>query len=179
MLWHLAHLISSRVLDGLLIQPDWTPMDVQEGHLRFKRLWRAVDEVKSPTFAYDGFRLSVHKMLAANTSLFWHPHNWPVAVAVLGLDPYAVHFGVNGPKKVSTVVTGGHAFLYAMTKPELWHAIQPMGNVLTIMLQGPPWEKWQAPIEDAFTTPPTLTQWRAAQLYQKIWALFERVEHDQ
>lgn len=137
---------AERALVHMLYSPEaWNSLDVSYEPPRVERLWKDWK---------DGHRIYLHRIHPCDTALF-HPHPWPSAVKVLsGQYEMGIGYGKGQerpPVAALTVLTAGAT--YAMTDPNGWHWVRPIGGPsLSLMVTGPKWERW-APRPD-FTLHP-------------------------
>jgi hypothetical protein len=113
----------------------WQSLDVDYHPPRVERLWTRWGE----------YRIYLHRIhpCAQGEALF-HPHPWPSAMRVLeGEYEMAVGFGsgMQEPPVAALIVSQGD-FRYAMTHPDSWHYVRPLGNPsLSVMVTGRPWTR--------------------------------------
>jgi hypothetical protein len=91
------------------------------------------------------YRVFLHRIhpCGPGEALF-HPHPWPSAMRVLdGEYEMAVGFGPGmGEPPVAALMVARGDFRYAMTHPDAWHYVRPLGApTLSVMVTGKPWER--------------------------------------
>lgn len=118
----------------------WRSLDIDYHPPRVERLYRPWR---------DGLRLNLHRIhpCAADAPLF-HPHPWPSAMRVVS-GRYHMRIGYGAgttapPIAAELTMTPGAC--YAMTHPDAWHDVRPLGAPsLSVMVTGRPWRR-DAPI---------------------------------
>lgn len=119
----------------LYMSEPWNSLDVDYEPPRVERLWK--------DWKY-GCRIYLHRIHPCDTALF-HPHPWPSAVKVVsGQYEMGVGYGAGQerpPVASLTVLRSGSS--YAMTDPNGWHWVRPLGEPsLSVMVTGPKWDRW-------------------------------------
>lgn len=94
----------------------------------------------------NGMRLCIHRFEpCSNAEAFRHPHPWPGAFLVIG-GRYVQHVWLakdkddKEPERVMEMALSRGA-LYEISKPMVWHSVQPLTTSWTIMLNGEPWDE--------------------------------------
>ena len=119
----------------LLDTTGWRSLDIDYHPPRVQRLHRP----------WRGLRLSLHRIwpCAPDAALF-RPHPWPSAMKVVcGAYQMAVGYGsgTTPPPVMATMLLRAGS-CYAMTDPDAWHAVRPLGGPsLSVMLTGAPWQR--------------------------------------
>ncbi len=162
MLEHLAEVESE--LPALLRDGGWRSLDIDYHPPRVERLYRP----------WRDLRLNLHRIwpCEADAALF-HPHPWPSAMKVLsGTYRMAVGYGAGttAPPVMATMLLGPGS-CYAMTDPDAWHDVRPIGGPsLSVMLTGQPWRR-EAPVSPDHVLRP-LSESGVAALLAELQALY-------
>lgn len=122
-------------LPGLLAQDGWHSLHVTYEPPEVERVWRP----------FGAHRVLLHRIhpCAAGRPLF-HPHPWPSIVKVLaGRYEMGVGHGHGlAEPPVAMTILAGAGTVYAMTDPDAWHFVRPLGEPsLSLMVSGPPWPR--------------------------------------
>lgn len=104
-------------------------------------------------------RICLHKIHPCDleSEALFHPHNWPAVMEIVH-GTYVMDVGHSDSDKPPTDVDARiecvPSSLYSMTAKDGWHRVAPIGgNVLSIMIMGPPWGR-------AWVSKPTTTPCR-------------------
>jgi hypothetical protein len=113
----------------------WKSLFVDYHPPTVERLWRPWGEG----------RVYLHRIhpCPPGAALF-HPHPWPSAMRILaGEYEMAVGYGQGDrqPPVAALLIAAGD-FRYAMTDPDAWHYVRPLGGpTLSLMVTGKPWDR--------------------------------------
>lgn len=123
-------------LPALLSDPaGWRSLDIDYHPPRVQRLYRP----------WCGLRLSLHRIWPCEPdAALFHPHPWPSAMKVVrGTYRMAMGYGsgTTPPPVMATMLLRAGS-CYAMTDPDIWHDVRPLGGPsLSVMLTGTPWQR--------------------------------------
>ncbi len=122
----------------LSVPEDWGSLVIDKRQPHTYRAFRQwIDEG-------DSNRLCLHKFTpCTEEEAFWHPHGWPSAMLVLsGTYRMQVGYSPDRQSKPETVMTTvlSRGSTYEMLNPLAWHAVQPITDCYSIMLNGFPWD---------------------------------------
>lgn len=124
--------LERNVLPDLLNDPDaWNSLDINYHPPRVERLWKQWGEE----------RILLHYIhpCTAEEALF-HTHEWQSAMHVVA-GRYKMSVGYGKGTEVPPVMMQFESegdFYYDMTDGDMWHSVQPLSPVMTVMLISKP-----------------------------------------
>jgi hypothetical protein len=120
--------------------------------LRDETLWKSLYVDYHPPVVerlytqWGDYRINLHRILpCARGEALFHPHPWPSVMRILdGEYEMAVGYGKGEAEPpVAALMIARGDFLYAMTDPDAWHYVRPLGApTLSLMITGKPWQRW-------------------------------------
>ena len=123
-------------LEGLLQMPErWDSLLINR---RKPHTYRVFTELE------NGSRICLHKFNVCDEhEAFEHPHPWPAAFVIMD-GRYLMKFGqsldrTSKPNHMENIIFSKFS-CYEITNPLTWHAVIPLSDTYTIMINDKPWD---------------------------------------
>lgn len=140
MLNKLELILKGQLPELLHIPERWDSLLINR---RKPHTYRVFTEYKSENPELDGLRVCLHKFNACDRhEAFEHPHPWPGAFIILD-GSYQMRFGqskdrFSKPDHMETLNLTKYSS-YDIVSPLTWHAVIPLCDTYTIMVNDKPW----------------------------------------